>query len=114
LANISNEQLTFIDPTERYTIFVPSDAALDSIQADTLSIEDLRKLVSFHIVRGQLIFTDGRQPQGAYRTLNNQFLHLNPQPDNLIILDKNQNVYYDQLNIIPQVKFDGNVSAKSH
>jgi hypothetical protein len=97
LASISNERLTFINPTERYTIFVPSDAALNSIQADTLSIEDLRKLVSFHIVRGQLIFTDGRQPQGAYRTLNNQFLHLNPQPDNLIILDKNYNVYYDQL-----------------
>ena len=97
LASISNERLTFINPTERYTIFVPSDAALNSMQVDTLSLEDLRKLVSFHIVRGQLIFTDGRQPQGAYRTLNNQLIHLNPQPDNLIILDKNYNVYYDQL-----------------
>lgn len=107
LANTSNEQLTFIDPTERYTIFVPSDAALDSIQADTLSIEDLRTLVSFHIVRGQLIFTDGRQSQGAYRTLNNRFLHLNPQPDNLIILDKNHNIYYDQLTLSPRSNLMG-------
>lgn len=107
LANISNERLNFIDPTERYTIFVPSDAALNSIQADKLSIEDLKKLVSFHIVKGQLIFTDGRQPQGAYRTLDNQFLHLNPQPDNLIILDKNYNVYYDKLVLSPRSNLMG-------
>lgn len=97
LANVSNERLTFIDPTERYTIFVPSDSALNSIQVDTLSIDALTKLVNFHIVKGELVFTDGRLPQDAYRTLNNQFLNLNPQPDNLLILDKNNDVYYDQL-----------------
>lgn len=97
LANVSNERLTFTDPTERYTIFVPSDAALESIQVDTLSLDQVRELVSFHIVKGDLIFTDGRLPQDAYRTLNNQFLHLNPQPDNLLILDENYDVYYDKL-----------------
>jgi uncharacterized surface protein with fasciclin (FAS1) repeats len=97
LANVSNERLTFIDPTERYTIFVPSDAALNSIQVDTLSLDALKKLVSFHIVKGKLIFTDGRLPQNAYRTLDNQFINLNPQPDNLLILGKNNNVIYDKL-----------------
>ncbi len=97
LASTLNQRLTFMDPTERYTIFVPSDAALNSIQVDTLSLVEIKKLVSFHIVKGELIFTDGRLPQKAYRTLDNQFLNLNPQPDNLLILDKNNDVYYDKL-----------------
>lgn len=97
LANIGNDRLTFTDPTERYTIFVPSDAALDSIQVDTFSVDQIKDLVSFHIVKGELIFTDGRLPKKAYRTLNNQFINLDPQPDNLIILDENNEVYYDEL-----------------
>ncbi len=107
LASTSNERLTFMDPTERYTIFVPSDAALNSIQVDTLSLDEVKKLVSFHIVKGKLIFTDGRQPQSAYRTLDNQFLHLNPQPDNLLILDKNNNVLYDKLVLSPAANLIG-------
>ena len=99
LADVSNERLTFPDPTERYTIFLPSDAALNSIQADTLDLDDLKKLVSFHIVKGRLIFTDGRYPQGAYRTLNNQTIYLDPQVDKLIILDKNRDVLYDKLEL---------------
>ncbi len=91
-----------IDPTQRYTIFVPSDAALNSINVDNLSDAALLELLRFHIVKGELIFTDGRQPTGPYRTLNNTFLNLEPRPDNLIILDKNQNVLYDQL--IPSSK----------
>jgi uncharacterized surface protein with fasciclin (FAS1) repeats len=107
LANVSNERLTFMDPTERYTIFVPSDAALNSIQVDTLSLDAVKKLVNFHIVKGQLIFTDGRQPQDAYRTLNNKFLNLNPQPDNLLILDKNYNVLYDELKLSSRANLIG-------
>jgi len=97
LASILNEWLTFIDPTERYTIFVPSDEALNNIQVDTLSLEEVEKLVNFHIVKGDLVFTDGRLDQGSYRTLDNQFLNLNPQPDNLLILDENFDVLYDKL-----------------
>lgn len=107
LASALNERLTFMDPTERYTIFLPSNDALNSIQVDTLSLEEKRKLVSFHIVKGDLIFTDGRQPQGAYRTLDNKFIHLNPQPDNLIILDENYDVYYDKLVLSPRVNLVG-------
>lgn len=97
LADTSNSRLIFPDETERYTIFVPSDAALNSIGADNLSLVELKKLLSFHIVKGKLIFTDGRQPKGTYRTLDNQFINLDPQPDNLMILDKNQNVLWNQL-----------------
>ena len=97
LANVLNERLTFIDPTERYTIFVPSDAALNAIQVDSLSKEEVKELVNFHIVKGQLIFTDGRLSKGPYRTLDNQFINLDPQPDNLLILDHDNNVIHDGL-----------------
>ena len=107
LANLLNERLTFIDPSERYTIFVPSDAALNSYQVDTLSLNDLKKLLNFHIVKGQLIFTDGRQAQGAYRTLDNQFINLNPQPDQLLILDENNNIYYDELELSAKTNLIG-------
>lgn len=110
LADVSNERLPFLDPTERYTIFVPSDAALNSIQVDTLSVAEIKKLVSFHIVKGQLIFTDGRQPRDAYRTYDNQFLHLDPQPDNLLILDKNDDVLYDNLTLSSKSNLIGMVA----
>lgn len=106
-ASTLNQRLTFMDPTERYTIFVPSDAALNSIQVDTFSVEDVKALVSFHIVKGKLLFTDGREPQAAYRTLNNQFLNLNPQPDNLLILDKNNDVYYDKVELSSKTNLIG-------
>ena len=50
-------------------------------------------------MKGQLVFTDGRLPRDSYRTLNNQFLNLDPQPDNLMILDVNEDVYYDELKL---------------
>ncbi len=97
LASVLNERLTFMSTTERYTIFVPSDAALNSVNADNLSVAELRDLLSFHIIKGNFVFTDGRQPKGAYRTLNDKFIRLDPRPDNLLILDRNNNVLYNQL-----------------
>jgi uncharacterized surface protein with fasciclin (FAS1) repeats len=99
LADKINEQLTFMSSTEQYTILVPSDAALNSIQADKLSLTDLKTLLSFHIVKGKFIFTDGRQPAGAYRTLNDSFINLRPEPDNLVILDKNKAILYSDLKL---------------
>jgi len=99
LVDMINERLTFMNPTELYTIFIPSDAALNSIQADKLSLTDLKTLLSFHIVKGNLIFTDGRQPTGAYRTLNDSFINLSPNPDNLVILDKNKAILFDNLKL---------------
>lgn len=99
MANISNEKLPFIDESERYTIFLPSDEALEEIDVDTYSIEEIEKLVSFHIVKGDFIFTDGRQNMGSYRTYDNNFINLDPEPDNLIILDENYDVYYDDLKL---------------
>lgn len=107
LANLLNERLTFIDPTERYTIFVPSDAALNSIQVDTFSIDEVERLVNFHIVKGDLIFTDGRLSRGSYRTLDNQFINLDPRPDQLLILDQNNNIYYDKLELSSKANLMG-------
>lgn len=97
MASTLNERVTFMNEFERYTIFVPSDSALTSVNADSLSIDELKDLLSFHIVKGEFIFTDGRQPMGAYLTLNNKRINLDPRPDNLLILDANNNIYYDQL-----------------
>ncbi|HKK63448.1 MAG TPA: fasciclin domain-containing protein, partial [Bacteroidales bacterium] len=99
MANIQNQKLPFLDPSERYTIFIPSDAALDSINIDNYTLEQKRELVGFHIVKGDLIFTDGRENMGSYRTYDNNFINLDPKPDNLIILDENNDVYYDDLEL---------------
>lgn len=97
LASVLNERVTFMNPTERYTIFVPSDAALNSVNADNMPLADLKNLLSFHIVKGSFVFTDGRQPMGAYRTLNDKYIRLRPMTDKIQILRSDNSVMYDGL-----------------
>lgn len=71
-AGIYNENsLSFPSLTEgeNYTIFIPSQQALIDYGADTLSVPDLKKFLSYHFVRGTKIFTDGQMPSGDYSTL---------------------------------------------
>lgn len=107
LASTLNERLTFMDPSERYTIFMPSDSALNSVNADQMSITDLKNLLSFHIVKGKFVFTDGREPIGSYRTLNDKYINLKPQPDKITILNKNYAVLYDKLVLSSRVNLIG-------
>ncbi len=58
----------FISNNENYTVFVPSDSALNAIRADTLNQEDLQRLLLLHFVQGDLIFTDGDKTPGYYET----------------------------------------------
>lgn len=64
-------RLTFITDSDQYTIFVPSDRAIDSYSEalDTMSTEDLQKFVKYHFIPGTMIFTDGNKAPGAYETL---------------------------------------------
>lgn len=62
-------RFNFVSESEFYTVFIPSDEALASINTDTMSQEELQQLVKYHFVRGQLIFTDGNKPSMEYETM---------------------------------------------
>ncbi len=68
LANTSTFTYTFMSPDENYTVFVPSEAALASVDLSGYSTDQLRKFCMMHFVQGALIFTDGRMPAGYYET----------------------------------------------
>ncbi len=61
-------QYKFTSPSEVYTVFIPTDAALDAYQVDTLKTADLKKFLLMHFVHGDMIFTDGRKMEGYYQT----------------------------------------------
>lgn len=75
---------SFISNSEFYTVFIPTDAALDSAKVNTLPVEDLKKLLMLHFVQGDLIFTDGKKAPGYYETTrideeSTQFTIINTQ-----------------------------------
>ncbi len=59
---------TFITDNDFYTVFVPSDKALDESGINDLPIAALKKSLQFHFVQGDMIFTDGRKQEGYYET----------------------------------------------
>lgn len=84
---------SFLDRNENYTVFVPSDEALTSCQADTLSMEALGEFLRSHFLQGAMIFTDNKQPSGIYQTAGEATLHVRTGPDFIEILDKGGNSY---------------------
>lgn len=68
LSQDAQNRYNFMSDNENYTVFVPTDSALNAFRADTLPIPDLRKLLMLHFVQGSLIFTDGNRPPGYYET----------------------------------------------
>ncbi len=68
LANERESRYTYLSENENYTVFIPTEAALDEYQVDTLEGESLRDFLKFHFVQGALIFTDGSSPPGYYET----------------------------------------------
>lgn len=100
LAGVYNLYDNFILESEKYTVLVPSNAALDSAMVDTLSKSDLRKVLRLHFIEGDLIFTDGNMNPGYYKTtLDDAFapgnieIRINPGIDIIEIMDKNGTVY---------------------
>jgi uncharacterized surface protein with fasciclin (FAS1) repeats len=104
LFNSSLYTFPFLIQGEPYTIFIPSTQALEEYGADTLPKEELNKLLRYHFVRGELIFTDGNLPGGMYSTtrvdesstaIQTRYSKLNvlTKPDIIEILDKENNVY---------------------
>lgn len=69
LVNEREYRFTFLSSTNLYTVFAPSDAAIQSSGIDTLSNEELKKTLMLHFLPGGIIFTDGNMPSGYYETL---------------------------------------------
>ena len=103
-ANMADKyQMKFANTTDKHTLFLPSDDALDAFQADTLSGEALKAFLQFHFIRNEMIFTDGRKPDGLYHTLRRKEqgssdsyfqLNLSPGIDEIGILKGNGELYY--------------------
>lgn len=96
---------SFLDRYENYTVFVPSDEALTSYQADTLGIEELGEFLKNHFLRGALIFTDNKQASGNYYTTSEAILNIRTGPDIIEILDHTGNPYV----LIPEKENSTNI-----
>ena len=59
---------TFVTDNDFYTVFIPSDEALIEAGVDAMPVNQLRNLLLFHFVQGEMIFTDGKKPAGYYET----------------------------------------------
>lgn len=105
-----NYSLLFSKPSERYTIFMPSEEAIEEANLDSLSKNELIEVLGYHIVSNKLIFTDGRQPSGEYKTLNtNKNMTIYSQPDIISVKLSDETNYdisldKDKTNIIGTVK----------
>ncbi len=68
LTNDKEFKYSFITDNEFYTVFIPGDQALDDAGVNSLPIPELKKLLQFHFVQGDMIFTDGKKQKGYYET----------------------------------------------
>ena len=59
---------SFVTDNDFYTVFVPNGKALDEAGVDALPVNQLRNLLLFHFVQGEMIFTDGKKQKGYYET----------------------------------------------
>lgn len=103
LYNPKTFDFPFLTEGENYTVFIPSEQALQDYGADTLAIPELEKLLRYHFVRGIKIFTDGGTPTGDFSTLRidesstSLFTKFTPMtiqtgPDQLEIFDQSGNL----------------------
>lgn len=71
-AGFSNDKeyrYTFISNNENYTVFIPSNEAIQAAKLNTLPLDELRNVLLFHFIQGDLIFTDGNKAAGYYETI---------------------------------------------
>lgn len=52
-----------------FTLYLfPSDKAIDDSGINSLPVSELKNVLLFHFVQGDMIFTDGKKPGGYYET----------------------------------------------
>jgi uncharacterized surface protein with fasciclin (FAS1) repeats len=59
---------SFITDNDFYTVFIPTDKAIDDSGLNTLPVDQLRNSLMFHFVQGDMIFTDGKKQSAYYET----------------------------------------------
>jgi uncharacterized surface protein with fasciclin (FAS1) repeats len=106
LTNDKEYKYTFLTDNDFYTVFVPSDQALDDAGVNSLPIPELQKLLQFHFVQGDMIFTDGKKEKRYYETSridekSTQYttvftqIYINPGIDVINIPQKDGNIYVE-------------------
>lgn len=91
---------SFLSSNKIYTIFAPTNQALNDIQADTLTGVNLERFLKLHFVQDEIIFTDGKVAPGYYTTsctlpiagtsrTENVEVYIEPGIDQIVIKAKN-------------------------
>jgi uncharacterized surface protein with fasciclin (FAS1) repeats len=99
LAGVTDLNDNFILDGEVYTLFLPTEDALDAAQVDTLTKQELQDLLKLHIIKGELIFTDGKKSPGYYETMqkntgsSNTQLYVEPDIDAIRLYTPDNNIY---------------------
>ncbi len=68
LADTKNYRYIFLSDNEYYTVFAPTDAALNAYPLGSLTPDELKNFLRMHFIQGALIFTDGYKAPGFYET----------------------------------------------
>jgi len=68
LTNDKEFKYTFITDNDFYTVFVPSDKAIDDAGLNSMPVNELKNVLLFHFLQGDMIFTDGKKPAAFYET----------------------------------------------
>jgi uncharacterized surface protein with fasciclin (FAS1) repeats len=96
---------TFLNNSNYYTVFAPTNSALWAYRADTITDKKrLKKFLMMHFVQREIIFTDGKKPSKYYQTLREDEkstststvftnIYIKPGTDVIDIFDKNGGNY---------------------
>ena len=68
LSNDKEFRYNFLTDNDFYTVFIPSKKALDDAGLNSMPVDQLKKVLMFHFVQGDMIFTDGKKPKAYYET----------------------------------------------
>ncbi len=68
LAISAEYRYNFLSDSEFYTVFAPTQAAIENAGLNSLPVAELRQVLLLHFVQGDLIFTDGNKNANYYET----------------------------------------------
>jgi len=68
LTNDKEFRYNFITDNDFYTVLIPSDKAIDDAGLNSLPVNELKNVLLFHFVQGDMIFTDGKKESAFYET----------------------------------------------
>ena len=110
---------SFISDSEYYTVFVPSDEAIDEANLNAVPVAQLKNILQLHFVQGEMVFTDGKKTAKQYETtrvdekstpFSTVFtrIYLEPGLDQIKVKDKNNMDYAlveesDKTNILASI-----------